>query len=153
MNTFDDDILTRRLDAMGRAMMGDPGPAPAAVVAASREMSHENARRWRYIGMAMAACLLIGSGAVAIWVAIRAHPTSRPVQQDNVMAQQPEPAQAEGEGKDELANAGRATNGGVAQTGNGQRDGSAPTMGDLRGAVNDPVAGDPRVGGSLAPKY
>ncbi|MFN5944242.1 MAG: hypothetical protein ACK46I_04100 [Phycisphaerae bacterium] len=153
MNTVDDDILTRRLDAMGRAMMCDAGPAPAAVVAASRATSGERATKWGYWGMAMAACLLIGFGAVAIWAAIRTNPKSATVQQGDVMAQQ-QPEQVEGDGQgDALANTGGSTNGNVAQTGNGTRDASVPTMGDLRGAVNDPVAGDPRVGGSLSPTY
>ncbi len=151
MNEFDDDILTRRLDAMGRALMSDAGPAPEGLVAASRAMARERSVWWSYAGMAMAACLLVGFGGVAIWTATRTQPaTKMPGNREGVVAQEGTDA---GDTKDATGRTDGRGSGGVAQNGGGSRDASVPSMGDLRGAVNDPVSGDPRVGGSLSPKH
>lgn len=151
MNEIDDDMLSRRLDAMGRALMNDAGPAPAALVAASRAMAHQRAAWWSYMGMAMAACLLLGFGGLAIWTATRTGgPTKLPGNRDGVVAQEGPEA---GDAANTAAKQGKGGGSGVAQSGNGSSDTGVPSMGDLRGAVNDPTAGDPRVGGSLSPKY
>jgi hypothetical protein len=155
VNTNQDDILTRRLDAMGRALMSDPGPAPVALVSASRAMVQERTARWGYAGMALAASLLIGSGAVAIWAAVRPGPPTRlPGNREGEMTAHidSEPAADVNVERAEEAPSNTPTVAHSASPTGTPMTSSAPTMGDLRGAVNDPVAGDPRVGGSLSPR-
>jgi hypothetical protein len=158
MNREQDDILTRRLDALGRGLSTDIGPVPAELVTASNAMVQQRVERWSFAGLAMAASVLIALGGLAIWGALNSGHVSKLAGNSQAAMVPTQPANDAADGNETepaLASNGQpaASNGTSDSTAAGAGSAGVPTMGDLRGAVNDPVAGDPRLGGSLSPKY
>lgn len=148
MTPTPEEILTHRLEALGRSLATDTGPAPTALITASRAVANRRIERWSFAGFSLAAGVLIAMGAVAIWAGINSRPASvLTAPGPMTVTTSPDPAQPNANTPaDQLATTTTPPTGSTNLPTH-----AAPTMGDLRGAVNDPVAGDPRLGGSLAP--
>ena len=76
MTPTPEEILTHRLEALGRSLATDTGPAPTALITASRAVANRRIERWSFAGFSLAAGVLIAMGAVAIWAGINSRPAS-----------------------------------------------------------------------------